>query len=194
MTRKEEIGPRSGRAGPSFSVRPEKEAKGAVLHGTSAAERLRHVKKVRRTFPNSTPHGVSHTWQGSFLPLPCAAGAKIPSRATQNRCCVRCLGLPAAHAAHMRKMPVRKRSETTLFCALFLLLDFSRQAGKGATRPFGFLVMVFCERSKENILHILIDFCCFIGSTVPAELSHAIFIWISDKKNALRRHVFCRLV
>ena len=37
MTREEEIGPRSGRAGPSFSVRPEKEAKGAVLHGTSAA-------------------------------------------------------------------------------------------------------------------------------------------------------------
>ena len=31
------IGTRSGRAGPSFSVRPEKEAKGAVSHGTSAA-------------------------------------------------------------------------------------------------------------------------------------------------------------
>ncbi|MCI6402371.1 MAG: hypothetical protein SPF51_08125 [Candidatus Fimivicinus sp.] len=39
LTTEEEIGPRSGRAGPSFSVRPEKEAKGAVLHGTSAAER-----------------------------------------------------------------------------------------------------------------------------------------------------------
>ena len=39
MTRGKEIGPRSGRAGPSFSVRPEKEAKGAVLHGTSAAAR-----------------------------------------------------------------------------------------------------------------------------------------------------------
>ena len=37
LTREEEIGTRSGRAGPSFSVRPEKEAKGAVLHGTSAA-------------------------------------------------------------------------------------------------------------------------------------------------------------
>ena len=33
LIREEEIGPRSGRAGPSFSVRPEKEAKGAVLHG-----------------------------------------------------------------------------------------------------------------------------------------------------------------
>ncbi|MDY5591537.1 MAG: hypothetical protein SPF51_08360, partial [Candidatus Fimivicinus sp.] len=37
LTTEEEIGPRSGRADPSFSVRPEKEAKGAVLHGTSAA-------------------------------------------------------------------------------------------------------------------------------------------------------------
>jgi len=35
----QEIGPRSGRAGPSFSARPEKEAKGAVLHGTAAAGR-----------------------------------------------------------------------------------------------------------------------------------------------------------
>jgi len=41
------------------------------------------IQPVRRTFPNSTPHGVSNTWKGSFLPLPCAAGAKIPSRATQ---------------------------------------------------------------------------------------------------------------
>ncbi|MBS5873835.1 MAG: hypothetical protein KIC46_06910, partial [Clostridiales bacterium] len=41
----------SGRAGPSFSVRPEKEAKGAVLHGTSAAERLRHVKSCSANLP-----------------------------------------------------------------------------------------------------------------------------------------------
>ena len=40
LTTEEEIGPRSGRAGPSFSARPEKEAKGAVLHGTSATERF----------------------------------------------------------------------------------------------------------------------------------------------------------
>ncbi|MBS5873792.1 MAG: hypothetical protein KIC46_06695, partial [Clostridiales bacterium] len=39
LTTEEKVGTRSGRAGPSFSVRPEKEAKGAVLHGTSAAER-----------------------------------------------------------------------------------------------------------------------------------------------------------
>jgi len=42
MIREEEIEMRSGRAGPSFSVRPEKEAKGAVLHGTSVAVNLRH--------------------------------------------------------------------------------------------------------------------------------------------------------
>ncbi|MBS5874430.1 MAG: hypothetical protein KIC46_09975, partial [Clostridiales bacterium] len=42
LTREGEIGPRSGRAGPSFSVRPEKEAKGAVLHDTSAAARFSH--------------------------------------------------------------------------------------------------------------------------------------------------------
>ena len=38
MTRGKEIGPRSGRAGPSFSVRPEKEGKGAVC--TARRQRL----------------------------------------------------------------------------------------------------------------------------------------------------------
>jgi hypothetical protein len=42
---------RTGRAVPSFSVRPEKEAKGAVLHGTSAAERSRHVKNCSANLP-----------------------------------------------------------------------------------------------------------------------------------------------
>ena len=41
------------------------------------------IKPVRRTFPNSTIHIISNTWEGSFFPLPCAAGEKIPSRATQ---------------------------------------------------------------------------------------------------------------
>ena len=41
------------------------------------------LKPVRRTFPNSAAHAASDTWEGSFLPLPCVAGAKIPSRATQ---------------------------------------------------------------------------------------------------------------
>ena len=42
------------------------------------------IKPVRRTFPNSTIHIVSNTWEGSFLPLPRTAGAKIPLRATQS--------------------------------------------------------------------------------------------------------------
>ncbi len=65
LTREEEIGMRSGRAGPSFSVRPEKEAKGAVLHGTSVAGRLRHVKTRSANLPKLD----SNTWEGSFLPL-----------------------------------------------------------------------------------------------------------------------------
>ena len=54
------------------------------------------IQPVRRTFPNSTIHIVSNTWEGSFLPLPRTAGVKIPSRAPQKSCCGRCLGLPAA--------------------------------------------------------------------------------------------------
>ncbi|MDY5590494.1 MAG: hypothetical protein SPF51_02960, partial [Candidatus Fimivicinus sp.] len=79
LTREEEIGPRSGRAGPSFSVRPEKEAKGAVLHGTSAAERLRHVKTRSADLPKlSRSRGFKHMGRFVF-----ALRAKIPSRATQ---------------------------------------------------------------------------------------------------------------
>ena len=83
LTTEEEIGPRSGRAGPSFSVRPEKEAKGAVLHGTSAAERLRHVKNSSANLPKlSRSRGFKHMGRFVF-----ALRAKIPSRATQNSCC-----------------------------------------------------------------------------------------------------------
>ena len=67
---------RSGRAGPPFSVRPEKEAKGAAATVATVAcarhigsrKRWCTLEPVRRTFPNSTPHGVSNTWKGSFLP------------------------------------------------------------------------------------------------------------------------------
>ena len=80
LTRKEEIGTRSGRAGPSFSVRPEKEAKGAVLHGTSAAERLRHVKSCSANLPKlDDSHRLKHMGRFVF-----ALRAKIPSRATQS--------------------------------------------------------------------------------------------------------------
>ena len=70
---------RSGRAGPPFSARPEKEAKGAVSHGTSAAERSRHVKSRSANLPKlSRSRGFRH--MGRFV---LALRAKIPSRATQ---------------------------------------------------------------------------------------------------------------
>jgi len=79
LTREEEIGPRSGRAGPSFSARPEKEVKGAVLHGTSAAERSRHVKTRSANLPKlDDSHRLKHMGRFVF-----ALRAKIPSRATQ---------------------------------------------------------------------------------------------------------------
>jgi len=95
LTTEEEIGPRSGRAGPSFSVRPEKEAKGAVLHGTSAAAKLSHdqtrsagrTKTRRLTALKQFVHPFFHRARRD---------EKIPSRATQKSCCGRCLGLPTA--------------------------------------------------------------------------------------------------
>ena len=79
LTREEKIGTRSGRAGPSFSVRPEKEAKGAVLHGTSAAERLIHVKSCSANLPKlNASRRFKHMERFVF-----ALRAKIPSRATQ---------------------------------------------------------------------------------------------------------------
>ena len=101
------------------------------------------LKPVRRTFPNSTPHGVSNTWKGSFLPLPCAAGAKIPSRATQKSRCGRCLGLPTELNGRLRN-----RSETMLFCALFSFLRLDRQAEK---RPFPFGKGLFTKNQRTAL-------------------------------------------
>ncbi|MBS5873899.1 MAG: hypothetical protein KIC46_07260, partial [Clostridiales bacterium] len=79
MIREEEIGMRSGRVGPSFSVRPEKEAKGAVLHGTSAAERLKHVETRSANLPKlNASRRFKHMERFVFT-----LRAKIPSRATQ---------------------------------------------------------------------------------------------------------------
>ena len=79
LTTEEKIRSRSGRAGPSFSARPEKEAKGAVLHGTSAAERSRHVKNSSANLPKlDDSHRLKHMGRFVF-----ALWAKIPSRATQ---------------------------------------------------------------------------------------------------------------
>ncbi|MCI6400573.1 MAG: hypothetical protein MR815_01870 [Oscillospiraceae bacterium] len=79
LTTEEDIGTRSGRAGPSFSVRPEKEAKGAVLHGTSAAERFSHEPTRSANLPKlDDSHRLKHMGRFVF-----ALRAKIPSRATQ---------------------------------------------------------------------------------------------------------------
>ena len=80
LDKERRIGTRSGRAGPPFSARPEKEAKGAVLHGTSAAERSRHVKNSSANLPKlSRSRGFRHMGRFVF-----ALRAKIPSRATQS--------------------------------------------------------------------------------------------------------------
>ena len=66
--------------GPFFSARPEKEAKGAVSHGTSAAERLRHVKNSSANLPKlSRSRGFRH--MGRFVFAPCRArqGQKFPN-------------------------------------------------------------------------------------------------------------------
>ena len=80
LTTEEEIGPCSGRAGPPFSVRPEKEAKGAVLHSTAAAGRWSHVKSCSANLPElDDSHRLKHMGRFVF-----ALRAKISSRATQK--------------------------------------------------------------------------------------------------------------
>ena len=64
---------RSGRAGPRLFPL-EKGAKEHFARHFGSGKRGCTIKPVRRTFPNSTPHGVSNTWKGSFLP----SGQKFP--------------------------------------------------------------------------------------------------------------------
>ena len=66
-----------------FPLGRKRKQKGPFCTARRQREDGATLKPVRRTFPNSTIHIVSNTWEGSFLPLPCAAGVKIPSRATQ---------------------------------------------------------------------------------------------------------------
>jgi len=82
LTREEEIGPRSGRAGPSFSVRPEKEAKGAVLHGTSAAAKLRHDRTRSAGRTKTRRLTALKQFVRPFFHR-ARRDEKIPSRATQ---------------------------------------------------------------------------------------------------------------
>ena len=76
------IGPRSGHAGPSFSVRPEKEAKGAVLHGTSAAVNLRHDRTRSAGRTKTRRLTALKQFVRPFFHR-AKRGEKIPSRATQ---------------------------------------------------------------------------------------------------------------
>ena len=112
LTTEEEIGMRSGCAGPSFSVRPEKEAKGAVLHGTSAAERSRHVKTRSANLPKlDDSHRLKH--MGRFVFAPAVRGrGKNPLTSHAVRFCGRCLGLQKAIWGAIT-------FQRKLFCALF---------------------------------------------------------------------------
>ena len=96
MIRKEKVEMRSGRAGPSFSARPEKEAKGAVLHGTSAAERSRHVKTRSANLPKlDDSHRLKH--MGRFVFAPAVRGrGKNPLTSHAVGFCGCCLGLQKA--------------------------------------------------------------------------------------------------
>lgn len=76
--------------------RPEKEAKGAVLHGTSAAGRLRHVKSCSANLPKlDDSHRLKHMERFVFAPAVRGRG-KNPLTSHVERFCGRCLGLPAA--------------------------------------------------------------------------------------------------
>ena len=96
LTKEEKIGTRSGRAGPSFSARPEKEAKGAVLHGTSAAGRLRHVKSCSANLPKlDDSHRLKHMERFVFAPAVRGRG-KNPLTSHVERFCGRCREAEAA--------------------------------------------------------------------------------------------------
>ena len=90
------IGTRSGRAGPPFSVRPEKEAKGAVLHGTSAAGRRSHEPTRSANLPKlNASRRFKHMERFVFAPA-VRDRDKNPLTSHAIRFCGRCLGLQEA--------------------------------------------------------------------------------------------------
>ena len=114
MIREEKVETRSGRAGPSFSVRPEKEAKGAVCTALRQRQNEATIEPVRRTFPNSTIHIVSNTWEGSFLPY----GQKSPHEPRSEQSVM--LPRPPDSAQRRIKMPVSKAIRNhTFLCTFF---------------------------------------------------------------------------
>ena len=107
------IGTRSGRAGPSFSVRPEKEAKGAVLHGTSAAERSRHVESCSAGRTKTRRLTALRQFVRPFFHR-ARRDEKIPSRATQSD------SAGAASASQQRPVaPVTKAIRNYAFLCTF---------------------------------------------------------------------------
>ena len=70
------------------------------------------LKTVRRTFPNSTIHIVSNTWEGSFLPY----GQKSPHEPRSEQSAV--LPWPSVSAQRRR---FQKRSENAFLCTFSLL-------------------------------------------------------------------------
>lgn len=84
------------RGHPPFSARPEKEAKGAVLHGTSAAGRLRHVKSCSANLPKlDDSHRLKHMERFVFAPAVRGRG-KNPLTSHVERFCGRCREAEAA--------------------------------------------------------------------------------------------------
>jgi len=119
LTRKEEIGTRSGRAGPSFSVRPEKEAKGAVLHGTSAAASLEAQSNLFGE-PSQTQRLTAFQTHGKVRFCPCRArqGQKSPHEPRSQ--ILRVLPRPPDSAQRRIKMPITKAIRNrTFLCTLF---------------------------------------------------------------------------
>ncbi|MCI6401821.1 MAG: hypothetical protein MR815_08385, partial [Oscillospiraceae bacterium] len=77
------------------------------------------LKAVRRTFPNSTIHIVSNTWEGSFLPC----GQKSPHEPRSQ--ILRALPRPPDGAQRRIKIPVTKtiRNHASLCTFFFDLID-----------------------------------------------------------------------
>ncbi len=93
LTREEEIGTRSGRAGPPFSVRPEKEAKGAVFARHCGSGKLIVTNQpVRQDAQKLAASRRSNNSGARFLH--CNAKNPLTSHAVDGVLC--CLGLPSA--------------------------------------------------------------------------------------------------
>ena len=123
LTTEKEIGPRSGRAGPSFSARPEKEVKGAVLHGTSAAARSRHVKTRSANLPKlDDSHRLKHMERFVFAPVVRGRGKNPLTSHAESL--LRALPRPPDSTAAHKGAGYESDQKACFFVHFFLLLDF----------------------------------------------------------------------